>query len=64
MASGALAARMAALQIVLIPVSVASLALGHYFAHRHGAGGHRQRLMLWIATPVSLALWVVPWMLR
>jgi len=55
---------MAALQIVLIPVSVASLALGHYFAYRQGAGGRGQRLMLWIATPVSLALWVVPWMLR
>ena len=64
MASGAIAARMAALQIVLIPVSIASLALGHYFAYRQGAGGRRQRLVLWIATPVSLALWVVPWMLR
>ena len=58
-ASGAVAARMAALQIVLIPVSIASLALGHYFAYRQGAGGRRQRLVLWIATPVSLALWVV-----
>jgi len=38
-ASGALAARMAELQIVLIPVSLASLALGHYFAYRQGAGG-------------------------
>lgn len=63
-ASGAVAARMAALQIVLIPVSIASLALGHYFAYRQGAGGRRQRLVLWIATPVSLALWVVPWMVR
>ena len=63
-ASGALAARMAELQIVLIPVSIASLGLGHYFAYRQGAGGHRQRVMLWIATPASLALWVAPWMLR
>ncbi len=63
-ASGAVAARMAELQIVLIPVSVASLALGYYFAYRQGAEGRRQRLMLWIATPVSLVLWVVPWMLR
>jgi hypothetical protein len=37
---------------------------GHYFAYRQGAGGRGQSLMLWIATPVSLALWVVPWMLR
>jgi len=55
---------MAELQIVLIPVSVASLALGYYFAYRQGAEGRRQRLMLWIATPVSLVLWVVPWLLR
>lgn len=64
MASGAVAARMADLQVVLIPVSIASLALGHYFAYRRGAGRRRQRLVLWIATPVSLTLWVVPWMLR
>lgn len=64
MASGVLAARMAELQVVLIPVSLASLALGHYFAYRQGAGGRRQRVMLWIATPALLALWVVPWMLR
>ena len=64
MASGAVAARMAALQIVLIPVSIASLALGHYLAYRQGAGRRRQRLVLWSATPVSLALWVVPWLLR
>jgi hypothetical protein len=63
-ASGALAARMAELQIVLIPVSIASLALGHYFAHRQGVRGRRQRVMLWIATPVSVALWMAPWMLR
>jgi len=63
-ASGALAARVAELQIVLIPVSIAALALGHYLAYRRGTGGRRQRVMLWIATPASLALWVVPWMLR
>ncbi len=63
-ASGALAARVAELQIVLIPVSIAALALGHYVAYRRGTGGRRQRVMLWIATPASLGLWVVPWMLR
>ena len=63
-AGGALAARMAELQMVLIPVSIASLGLGHYFAYRQAAGGRRQRVMLWIATPASLRLWVVPWMLR
>jgi hypothetical protein len=63
-ASGAVAARVADLQVVLIPLSVVSLALGHYFAYRQGAGGHRQRVMLWVATPLSLALWVMPWALR
>ncbi|HUP38232.1 MAG TPA: hypothetical protein VNC82_22620 [Candidatus Limnocylindria bacterium] len=63
-ASGALAARVAELQIVLIPVSIAALALGHYLAYRRGPGGRRQRVTLWVATPASVALWVVPWMLR
>ena len=31
---------------------------------RQGAGGRRQRVMLWIATPASVALWIAPWMLR
>jgi len=47
----------------LILVSIGSLALGHYFAYRQGAWG-RQRVMLWIATPASLALWVVQWLFR
>ena len=64
MASGALAARLAELQIVLIPVSIASLTLAHYLAYRHAAGGRGQRVMLWISTPATFALWVVPWMLR
>ena len=63
-ASGALAAGMAERQIFLIPTSVASLALGHYVAYRQGAGGRRQRVMLWIVTPVSVARWVVPQLLR
>lgn len=63
-ASGALAARMAELQIILVPVSIASLTLGYYFVYRQDAGGRRQRVMLWIATPVSLALWIVPWVLH
>ena len=59
-ASGALSARMAELQILLIPLSALSLAVGHYVAHRRGAGGRRQRMLLWIATPVSLAFWILP----
>lgn len=63
-ASGALAARVAEWQLLLIPVSVVSLALAHYFAYRRGVGGHRQRALLWIATPVSVALWVLPSLFR
>jgi hypothetical protein len=55
---------MAELQIILVPVSITSLTLGYHFAYRQDAGGRRQRVMLWIATPISLALWIVPWMLR
>jgi hypothetical protein len=63
-ASGALAARVAEWQVVLIPMSIVSLALAHYFAYRRGVGGHRQRVLLWIATPVSLTLWVLPYLIR
>jgi hypothetical protein len=63
-ASGAIAARVAEWQFLLIPVSLASLALGHYLAHRRGAGGRWQRVLLWTATPVSLLLWVAPRLLR
>ena len=37
-ASGALAARVAEWQVVLIPMSIVSLALAHYFAYRRGVG--------------------------
>jgi hypothetical protein len=63
-ASGALAARVADVQVILIPVSAVSLAVAHYLAHRRGAGGRAQRAMLWIATPVSIALWALPHMIR
>jgi hypothetical protein len=59
-AGGALAARVADLQVVLIPLSPLSLLAGHYLAYRRGAGGRRQRLLLWMATPVSAAFWVLP----
>jgi hypothetical protein len=58
MASGALAARVAEIQVVLIPVSVVSLLMAHYFAYRHGQRTTRQRALLWIATAISVGLWV------
>jgi hypothetical protein len=63
-ASGALAARVAEVQVILIPISMVSLVVAHGFAYRQGDGGRRQRLLLWIATPVSIALWALPHMIR
>ncbi len=63
--TGALAARMAELQVILIAVSAASLGVAHYVAYRRGgAGQRRQRILLWSATVLSIGLWVVPAMLR
>jgi hypothetical protein len=63
-ASGALAARVADVQVILISVWAVSLAVAHYLAYRKGAGGRAQRVVLWIATPVSIALWALPHMIR
>jgi hypothetical protein len=64
MASGALAARVAEVQIVLLPVSIVALAMAHYFAHRYGHRSPRRRPLLWIITAISVAFWVVPLTLR
>ena len=64
MVGGAIAARVAEWQFVLIPVSFVSLALGHYFAYRRGLGGRWQRALLWVATPISLTLWALPHVMR
>jgi len=64
MASGALAARVADAQIILLPVSVASLASAHYFAYRHGQRRGRQRALLWIVTVISAGFWIVPLVVR
>jgi len=63
--TGALAARVAELQIVLIPVSAVALGVAHYLAYRRaGPGQRRQRIVLWTATVLSISFWVVPAMLR
>jgi hypothetical protein len=48
----------------VLGVASGALALAHYFAYRRGVGGYRQRVLLWIATPVSVAFWVLPSLLR
>ena len=58
------AARVADVQVILIPVSVGSLAVAHSLAYRKGAGGRGQRVALWIATPVAMALWALPHVMR
>jgi hypothetical protein len=63
--TGALAARLAELQVILIPVSAATLGMAHYLAYRRrGPGLRRQRIALWISTVLSITFWVVPAMVR
>ena len=64
MASGALAARVAEIQVLLIPVSIASLAAAHYFAYRHGRRTIRERPLLWVATVISVGFWAIPLIAR
>jgi len=51
-------------QMILFSVSMVSLAVAHYLAYRKGAGGRGQRPALWLATPLSIALWVLPRVMR
>lgn len=44
----------------LLPVSTGFLGLGFYLAYWKGFGGRRDRLMLWIATVVTVFLWALP----
>jgi hypothetical protein len=63
--AGAFAARLAELQVILIPVSVVSLGVAHYVALRSiGPGRRRQRIMLWAATVLSVSFWGLPALLR
>jgi hypothetical protein len=63
--AGALAARVAELQVILIPVSAVTLGIAHYLAYRRGRPGQRrQRIVLWTATVLSISFWVVPALLR
>ncbi len=56
--SGALAARMAELQVLLIPASVLSLSLAHYMAYRKGTANSWQRTALWGGTLITVAAWL------
>lgn len=36
----------------------------HGFAYRRTGGGRGQRVLLWIATAISIALWALPHVIR
>lgn len=64
LAGGVLAARLAELQVYFMPVSAGFLSLGYYFAYRRKLGGRRQRVMLWLATPLTVFFWILPYLSR
>lgn len=59
---GAVAARLAGLQIYLLPISAGFLGLGFYLAYCKGMGRRRDRVILWIATAVTVFFWVLPYL--
>lgn len=60
---GALAARLAGLQIYLLPISAAFLGVGFYLAYRKRIGRRRDRVILWMATVVTVFFWMLPYLL-
>ena len=59
-AGGALAARLEALWVVLLPLSIVSLGVGYYFAYWRGMARAWERVLLWISTVVAAFFWVLP----
>lgn len=64
LAGGAVSARVADVQGVLIPVSLVSLALAYYFVYRRGPARRWQRLALWMSTPITVLSWLWPSLMR
>jgi hypothetical protein len=64
LAGGAVAARVAALHGVLLPVSVVSLACAYYLAYRRGPLPRWRHLALWMSTPVTVLSWLWPYLTR
>jgi len=59
---GALAARLAGWQLYLVPVSAGFLGLGFYLTYRKGLGRRRDRVILWLATAVTVFFWALPYL--
>ena len=64
MASGAVAARVAELRLLFVAVSVVSLVGGYCLAYRRRGGSRLQRMALWVATPLTVLVWFLPFVTR
>ncbi len=62
--SGGLAVRLTAWQPWLVPVSAAFLALAYYHAYHGRAASRRQRVWVWITTPLTVFFWILPYLGR
>ena len=60
---GSLAARLTAYRIYLVPISVISLGAGFYLAYWKRRGPRWNRTVLWVATVVSVFLWLLPYLM-
>jgi len=61
---GAVSARVADVQVMLMPVSLASLVLPYSFAYRRGPAPRWQRRALWMSTPITVLPWLWPSLTR
>ena len=59
---GALAARLAGLQIYLVLVSAGFLGFGFYLTYWKRFGKRRDRVILWITTAVTVFFWTLPYL--
>lgn len=64
LAGGALAARLAELQGFLVPVSAGFLGVGSYVAYGRKLATRPQRIMLLLATPLTVFFWILPYIAR
>lgn len=61
MAGGALAAWWAEWRVFFLPISVGLLGMSYYWAYTRNRSSQRQRILLWMATPLAVLFWVLPY---